>query len=352
MDLRNGQSQYLSTLKQLLDALPKTLDPTSRFALRGHIARPGQHHLRHSMRAAMWFLLPSDGVFHWSSTSLQYYLTRQGRRVVLRGGDVTQPPMERRFNWIPDLAPIPPRNHGPPAEPRRLPRKMRPRRKRKEHHHHLGASGSAPGTSQQPRCSMSASVKHPQPPQLPQHPQPTCSAANRNSARSDLLGQAELGRLYKPACPSLSKDTTTRSRRDNFSGSNLSFKSSQRSHRDYFSGSPCRALNKNWHITDPSREASSVASIAVRESPDPAQTPPRAALPDVALDVGAETPEAAATSRIPRADCPPVVLEILSSHPEQSEPRRCPETPGKWFQASSTMPKETEDQLSSFSTPS
>ena len=30
VDLRNGQSQYLSTLKQLLDALPKTLDPTSR----------------------------------------------------------------------------------------------------------------------------------------------------------------------------------------------------------------------------------------------------------------------------------------------------------------------------------
>ena len=63
VDLRNGQSQYLSTLKQLLDALPKTLDPASRFALRGHIARPGQPRLRHSMRAAMWFLLPSDGVF-------------------------------------------------------------------------------------------------------------------------------------------------------------------------------------------------------------------------------------------------------------------------------------------------
>ena len=149
---------------------------------------------------------------------------------------------------------------------------MRPRRKRKEHHHHLGASGSAPGTSQPPRSSMSASVKHPQPPQLPQHPQPPRSAANHNSARPDLLDQAELGRLYKPACPSLSKDATTRSHRDNFSGSNLSFKSSQRSHRDYFSGSPCRALNKNWHMTDPLREASSVASIAVRER---VQTPLR-----------------------------------------------------------------------------
>ena len=87
--LRNVHSQYLSTLKQLRDALPKTLDPAPRFALRGHIARLGQLRLRHSMRAALWFLLPSDGEFRRSSTSLQYYLTRQGRCVVLRGGDVT-----------------------------------------------------------------------------------------------------------------------------------------------------------------------------------------------------------------------------------------------------------------------
>ena len=66
-------------------------------------------------------------------------------------------------------------------------------------------------------------------------------------------------------------------------------------------------------MTDPLREASSVAIITVRESLDPAQTPPRAALTDIALDVGAEPPEAAAISRIPRADRPPVVLEIPSS---------------------------------------
>ena len=117
VDLRNGQSQYLSTLKQLLDALPKKLDPASRFALRGHIPCPGQPRLRHSMRAVMWFLLPYDGVFHRSSTSLQYYLTRQGQRVILRGGDVTRPPMERRLNWIPDPAPIPPRNHSKENHP-------------------------------------------------------------------------------------------------------------------------------------------------------------------------------------------------------------------------------------------
>ena len=116
------------------------------------------------------------------------------------------------LNWILDPAPIPPRNngkekHSPPAEPLKLPRKMRPCRKRKEHHHHLGTTGSAPGTSQPPRCAMSTPLKHPQPSQLPQYPQPPSSAANHNSARPDLLDQAELGRLYKPACPSISKDT-------------------------------------------------------------------------------------------------------------------------------------------------
>ena len=322
VDLRNGQSQYLSTMKQLIDALPETLDPPSRSALRGHIAHPEQPRLRHPMRAAMWFLLPSDGVFRHSSMSLQYYLTHQGWRAVLQAGDMTRPPLERSLNWIPDPAPTPPRDHGKenhplPAEPRKLPQKMRPHRKRKEHHHHIGTSGSALGTSQPPRCSMNASVKHPQPPQLPQHPQPPRLAANHNSARPDLLDQAELGQLYKLACSSLSKDTTTRSRRDNFSGPNLSLNCSQQTHRNYFSGSPCRALNKIWHMTDPLREASSVAIIAVRESSDPAQTPPRAALPDVALDVGAEPPEAPATSRIPCADRPPVVLEIPSSWVQQ-----------------------------------
>ena len=53
-DLKSGRSQYLSSMKQLADALAKTENPTSRFALRGHVARPGQQHLRHSMRAAMW----------------------------------------------------------------------------------------------------------------------------------------------------------------------------------------------------------------------------------------------------------------------------------------------------------
>ena len=190
---------------------------------------------------------------------------------------MTRPPLERRLNWVPDPAPIPPRDHGkenhPPAtEPRKLPRKVRPRRKRKEHHQHPGASGSAPGTSQPPRCRMSTQVKHPQLPQPPQHPQPPHSAANQISPRPNLMDQAELGRLYKQAHSSLSKESTTRSRRDYFSGSNLSFVS-KRSHRDY-SGSPSWALNKNWYMTDPMREAISVSFAAKREETDPAQTPP------------------------------------------------------------------------------
>ena len=157
VNLNNSHSQYLSTLKQLRDALPKTLDPASRFALRGHVARPGQLCLRHSMKTALWFLLPSDGEIRRSSTSLQYYLARQGRCVVLRGADVTRSPLESYLNWIDDPAPIPPRkanqeNLPPSAEPRNIPRKMRPSRQQKHHHHHhLGATGSTPGSSQPPR---------------------------------------------------------------------------------------------------------------------------------------------------------------------------------------------------------
>ena len=188
VDLRNSHSQYLSKLKQLRDALPKMLDPASRFALRGHIARPGQLRLRNSMRAALWFL------------------TRQGRRVVLRGGDVMRPPLESYLNWIADPAPIPPRkdnkeNLPTSAEPRKLPRKMRPRRQKHHHQHHRGTTGSVPGTSQPPRCARSTPVKHPQHLARPQHPQLPGPAANHNSERLDLLDQAELGRLYKPARP-------------------------------------------------------------------------------------------------------------------------------------------------------
>ena len=90
-DLRNGETEYLTSAQQLIDAIPKTLDPASRFALRGQVTPSGHQRLRHSMRAALWWLLSSNGDFRRASSGLHYYLARQGRRVVLRGGDVTQP---------------------------------------------------------------------------------------------------------------------------------------------------------------------------------------------------------------------------------------------------------------------
>ena len=208
---------------------------------------------------------------------------------------------------------------------------MRPRRRKREHHQRLpGASRNAPGTSHQPRERMSTIVKHPQPPQHPQHPQPPRPAANENSSRANLPDQADHSQLYKWASSSISKESTARSRREYISGSTLSFRS-KRSHRDYISGSPYRAINKTWYMTGPPREAISLSQSEGRKDTDPVQTRPHAALPDVSIDVGLETPEAASTSHIPREDRSPVVLEIRGSTPEPSEPRQCPDTPGKWF---------------------
>ena len=113
-DLRNGNAEYLSTVQQLIEAIPKTLDPTSRFALRGQVTPGGHQRLRHSMRAALWWLLPSHGDFRRTSSGLHYYLARQGWRVVLRGGDVTQPLYESRMYWIHD--PAPPTSRRPNLE--------------------------------------------------------------------------------------------------------------------------------------------------------------------------------------------------------------------------------------------
>ena len=108
-DLHSGQQEYLITVQQLIDALPKSLDPTSRFALRGQVTPTGHQRLRYSMRAALWWLLPSDGEFRRAPNGAQYYLARQGRRVILRGGNVTHPLYESRMHWIPDPKPSPPR---------------------------------------------------------------------------------------------------------------------------------------------------------------------------------------------------------------------------------------------------
>ena len=218
---------------------------------------------------------------------------------------------------------------------------MRPRRRKRGHHQQYlpGANGNSPGTDLRPKERMRTSVKHPQPPQHPQHLRPP---ANENSSRVNLPDQADHGRLYKQAPPSRVKESTERSRRDYFSGSSPSF-SSQQLHRDYFSGSPYRATNKNMFMTDPPREAISLSQSGCRTETDPSQTPPRAALPDSVIEVGLETPEAASTSRIPREDRPPVIVEIPSGTPEPKEElpesHQCPDTPGKWFQPPSRSSK-------------
>ena len=55
-DLHSGEQEYLITVQQLTNAIPKTVDPASRFALRGQVSPTGHQHLRHSMRAALWWL--------------------------------------------------------------------------------------------------------------------------------------------------------------------------------------------------------------------------------------------------------------------------------------------------------
>ena len=165
---------------------------------------------------------------------------------------------------------------------------------------------------------MRAPVKHPLTTQRPQNPQPPSPAANHNLSRNYLQDHSESRQVYKPARPSIQQDSTTRSRRDYFSGSGLSSPALQRSHRDSFSGSPSGQLTKKIQLTDPLREA----RIAGGWRPGPVQSHSRTAHPDVRLDIDAALPEAAAVSR---AERPPVVLEIPES--EQLEPARRSESP-------------------------
>ena len=111
-DLRSGDQEYLVAVQQLIDAIPKTTGPASRFALRGQVTPTGHQCLRHSMRATLWWLLPSDGEFRRASNGIHYYLARQGRHVVLRGDDVTHSLYESRRRWIPNPTPLPPRRTG------------------------------------------------------------------------------------------------------------------------------------------------------------------------------------------------------------------------------------------------
>ena len=113
--LYNGQRTYIKHIQQLVNALPKTMDPTSRFSFRAQVTPTGHQRMSDSLRTALWWLLPKDGDFRLASDGIHYYLARQGWRVVLRGGNVTSPLHESRLRWIHDPNP----NQSHRVEPRK-----------------------------------------------------------------------------------------------------------------------------------------------------------------------------------------------------------------------------------------
>ena len=349
-DLRNGDLEYLSTIEQLVDALPKTEDPASRFALQGHVTPPGHQRLRHSMRAALWWLLPSDGEFRRAFHSLHYYLARQGQRVVLRGGDVTRPFYESRVHWVTDPAPA---SRRPTAEvspaptpailmpssgassqpPRRQKSRRRRRRKAARSANHNSASrqadlatpaertaneNSALRRATQPRSAAndlpemkSTPVEHPHSFTSSLLTQPPISAANQNAGPTSRQDHSEIWGLYKLAQTNPRQDLTATHLRVNTSGFGLSSPALQQPSTKPFSGLPSRLSMNSSH-----REAGE----AERERPGIVYPLlPRAARPDTRLMIDAALPEDAALDRRSR---PPTVLEITESRlKEDSQPQ-------------------------------
>ena len=119
-DLSSGRRMYIKHVQQIVDLLPRTLDPSSRYTLRAHVTPPGHQKMRDSLRLALWCFLPRDGDFRRATNGLHYHLARQGRRVVLRGGNVTSPLHESRLIWIhdplPRQTPPVPASHLPAAQ--------------------------------------------------------------------------------------------------------------------------------------------------------------------------------------------------------------------------------------------
>ena len=113
-DLYSGKKTYIKHIQQVIDVLPRTVDPNSRYTLRAQVTPLGHQRMRDSLRTALWWLLPKDGDFRRAADGIHYYLARQGRRVVLRGGNVTSPLHESRLLWIHDPHP----NQPPRVTPR------------------------------------------------------------------------------------------------------------------------------------------------------------------------------------------------------------------------------------------
>ena len=220
------------------------------------------------MRVALWWLLPSDGDFRRASSVLHYYLSRQGRCVVLRGGDVTQPLYESRMNLVQDPAPPASRRASvdfsdtpvnssdtlafaiisaspgaPLASPHPKSRRGRRRRNRHSVNQNSAPRSAAPVTADERwanKNSASQRATHPQsaanvPSQtmstpVYQHqsfhsshlPQPPIPAANENSAFHFSLDHYGIPGLYKPAHPDPRRDLTATLTRVNNSGSGFS----------------------------------------------------------------------------------------------------------------------------------
>ena len=276
-DLHSGEAEYLVTVQQLVNAIQKTLHPASRFTLRGQVTPTGHQRLRHSMRAALWWLLPSDGNFRRAPNGIHYYLARQGRRVDLRGGDVTQPLFESHMNWIYDPAPPAPRratvdysdtpvqssdthvnSRDPPmftsdtqasaidisassGAPLALPHPKKSRRRRRRRNCRSANVNSAPrsaapvtpderwanrnsasqratqhqSAASEPTPMMSTPVYKGQSFHSSHLIQPPIPAANRNSSFQFVLDYCRFPGLYKPAFPDPSQDSTANPSRVN-----------------------------------------------------------------------------------------------------------------------------------------
>ena len=325
-DLQNGDAKYLSTVQQLIEAIPKTLDPASRFALRGEVTPSGHQCLHHSMRARLWWLLPSDGDFRRASRGLHYYLARQGRRVVLRGGDITQPLYESCMFWVHDPAspasrrpvlefadtPAPAIAKESPGALSTQPKHKKSQRRRRRRTNRTANKNSAPRSADpvtpderwanensasrratRPKSAASdllemrsTPVKHRQSFHSSHLTQPPISAGNENSEHSFGRDRCEFSGLYKPAPADPRQDSTAALTRDNISGFGLSSPSLLQPCTKPFSGLPSRHL-----MTSPKREAGDAA----RERPGIVYSLlPRAALPDTRVVIEAALPEAAA----------------------------------------------------------
>ena len=180
---------------------------------------------------------------------------------------VTLLPWERYLNWVPDPVPPPTRYHGdltspapsenqentPPQDAsRKLPRRLRPRRRKGKQPGLLANENSAsrtagsvtqlgspanrnsalpesstatrplpgnrPGIS---RSARSTPVEHPLTFLRPQHSQSPRFWTNQNAGRRFDPDHPEFQGVYKPAQPSIQQDSANRLRRDSFSGSGL-----------------------------------------------------------------------------------------------------------------------------------